>query len=185
MTTAQIQTAATLKVSCKSRTLGPVYTGLYRHDEDLESTVRLDSIRAFFSEDHLFHPIASPVDDHSSSGKTHRPTARRNQFGATQDAEWAWTDGKSRIVQSRDITSRISAVQKRLARALDQARDNPPDEVAFSQNELSEMLPQPTPAVPPEIGGWLSHRAIVAREYHVAMIVGTRGLSRVTDGSLL
>jgi phosphoenolpyruvate-protein kinase (PTS system EI component) len=47
------------------------------------------------------------------------------------------------------------------------------------------MLPQPTPAVPPEIGGWLSHRAIVAREYHVAMIVGTRGLSRVTDGSLL
>jgi rifampicin phosphotransferase len=47
------------------------------------------------------------------------------------------------------------------------------------------MRPQPTPAVPPEIGGWLSHRAIVAREYNVAMIVGTRGLSRVTDGSLL
>ena len=139
----------------------------------------------FFSEDHLFHPIASPVDDHSIFGKDAQTDCTPKPFGATQDAEWAWTDGKSRIVQSRDITSRISAVQKRLARALDPARDNPPDEVAFSQNELSEMLPQPTPAVPPEIGGWLSHRAIVAREYNVAMIVGTRGLSRVTDGSLL
>ena len=36
-----------------------------------------------------------------------------------------------------------------------------------------------------EIGGWLSHTAIVAREYNVAMIVGTRGLSDIADGSLL
>jgi hypothetical protein len=125
------------------------------------------------------------VDDHSSSGKTHRPTARRNLFGATQDAEWAWTDGKSRIVQSRDITSRMSAVQKRLARALDPARDNPPDEVAFSQERALGNAPTANPAVPPEIGGWLSHTAIMAREYNVAMIVDTRGLNLVTDGSLL
>jgi hypothetical protein len=46
MTTAQIQTDATLDGSCKSRRLGPAYTGLYRHDKDLKSMC-LDSIRAF------------------------------------------------------------------------------------------------------------------------------------------
>jgi hypothetical protein len=80
---------------------------------------------------------------------------------------------------------RMFAVQKSLARALDPARDNPPDEVAFSQERALGNAPAGNPAVPPEIGGWLSHTAIMAREYNVAMIVGTRGLSRVTDGSLL
>ena len=36
-----------------------------------------------------------------------------------------------------------------------------------------------------EVGGWLSHSAILAREYDVAMIVGTEGMSRIADGSLL
>jgi phosphohistidine swiveling domain-containing protein len=36
-----------------------------------------------------------------------------------------------------------------------------------------------------EVGGWLSHSAILAREYDVAMVVGTEGLSRIVDGSLL
>jgi hypothetical protein len=75
---------------------------------------------------------------------------------------------------------------KSLARALDPARDDPPDEVAFSQERDSRKCSRSQPRqFRPEIGGWLSHRAIVAREYNVAMIVGTRGLSRVTDGSLL
>jgi phosphoenolpyruvate synthase/pyruvate phosphate dikinase len=116
-------------------------------------------------------------------GKDPQTEARRNLFGATQDAEWAWTDGKLHIVQSRDITSRspqrVSRERSTRPETIHRTRSRSP------KNELSEMLPQPTPAVPPEIGGWLSHRAIVAREYNVAIIVGTRGLSRVTDGSLL
>ena len=36
-----------------------------------------------------------------------------------------------------------------------------------------------------EVGGWLSHPAILAREYDVPMIVGTQGLGGITDGSLL
>jgi phosphohistidine swiveling domain-containing protein len=34
-----------------------------------------------------------------------------------------------------------------------------------------------------EVGGWLSHPAILAREYDVLMIVGTDGIGRIPDGS--
>ena len=34
-----------------------------------------------------------------------------------------------------------------------------------------------------EVGGWLSHPAILAREYDVAMIVGTEGIGRIADGT--
>ena len=36
-----------------------------------------------------------------------------------------------------------------------------------------------------EVGGWLSHTAILAREHDVSMIVGADGLSGITDGNLL
>jgi rhodanese-related sulfurtransferase/membrane protein insertase Oxa1/YidC/SpoIIIJ/phosphohistidine swiveling domain-containing protein len=36
-----------------------------------------------------------------------------------------------------------------------------------------------------EIGGWLSHTAILAREHDVPMIVGVGGLAAIADGSLL
>ena len=36
-----------------------------------------------------------------------------------------------------------------------------------------------------EVGGWLSHPAILAREYDVAMIVGAEGIGRIVDGSRL
>jgi membrane protein insertase Oxa1/YidC/SpoIIIJ/phosphohistidine swiveling domain-containing protein len=36
-----------------------------------------------------------------------------------------------------------------------------------------------------EIGGWLSHTAIVAREFDLPMIIGTRGLRTIEDGSLI
>jgi phosphoenolpyruvate synthase/pyruvate phosphate dikinase len=36
-----------------------------------------------------------------------------------------------------------------------------------------------------EVGGWLSHPAILAREYDVAMIVGTDGIGRIADGDRL
>jgi rhodanese-related sulfurtransferase/membrane protein insertase Oxa1/YidC/SpoIIIJ/phosphohistidine swiveling domain-containing protein len=36
-----------------------------------------------------------------------------------------------------------------------------------------------------EVGGWLSHPAILAREYDVPMIVGTQGIGGIADGSVL
>ena len=36
-----------------------------------------------------------------------------------------------------------------------------------------------------EVGGWLSHMAILAREYDVPMIVGTEGLAAISTGTLL
>ncbi|HEY4922389.1 MAG TPA: PEP/pyruvate-binding domain-containing protein [Xanthobacteraceae bacterium] len=36
-----------------------------------------------------------------------------------------------------------------------------------------------------EVGGWLSHTAILAREHDVIMIVGTQGIAAIADGSLL
>ena len=34
-----------------------------------------------------------------------------------------------------------------------------------------------------EVGGWLSHMAIVAREHNITMITGTSGLDRISDGA--
>jgi phosphohistidine swiveling domain-containing protein len=48
-------------------------------------------------------------------------------------------------VQSRDITSRISVAQTSLAVALDRAAEPTAEEILFEKNELSEMLPRPTP----------------------------------------
>jgi phosphohistidine swiveling domain-containing protein len=36
-----------------------------------------------------------------------------------------------------------------------------------------------------EVGGWLSHSAILAREYELPMIVGTQGLAAIMDGNRL
>jgi pyruvate,water dikinase len=36
-----------------------------------------------------------------------------------------------------------------------------------------------------EVGAWLSHTAILAREYDVPMIVGADGLADIVNGSLL
>ena len=66
-------------------------------------------------------------------------------FGAPQDIEWAWSNGAFHLVQSRHITTGLPPVQRSLACALDLATANTPDETAFVKNELSEMLPRPTP----------------------------------------
>ena len=34
-----------------------------------------------------------------------------------------------------------------------------------------------------EIGGWLSHTALVAREYGVVMVTGVRGIESIPDGA--
>ncbi|MEI8150259.1 MAG: PEP/pyruvate-binding domain-containing protein [Hyphomicrobiales bacterium] len=72
-------------------------------------------------------------------------------FGGPQDMEWAYRDGRFYLVQSRDITRPVAgdadmaAVQNDLARAVDLAKGAAPDQVVFAKNELSEMLPRPTP----------------------------------------
>jgi phosphohistidine swiveling domain-containing protein len=73
-------------------------------------------------------------------------------FNAPQDIEWAYKDGHFFILQSRDITSLSlgSDVQKeRVAewrRVFDALRDAPKDNVIIEQDEMSEVLPWPTPA---------------------------------------
>jgi rhodanese-related sulfurtransferase/membrane protein insertase Oxa1/YidC/SpoIIIJ/phosphohistidine swiveling domain-containing protein len=72
-------------------------------------------------------------------------------FGRPQDIEWTYADGRFHLVQSRDVTRVMAGegdralVQEDLARALDAARGAAPDEVLFAKNEMSEMLPRPTP----------------------------------------
>ena len=72
-------------------------------------------------------------------------------FGGPQDMEWAYRDGRFHLVQSRDITRPVAgdadsaAMQNDIARAVDIAKGATPDQVVFAKNELSEMLPRPTP----------------------------------------
>src|SRR4029077_14855023 len=72
-------------------------------------------------------------------------------FGDPQDMEWAYRDGRFHLVQSRDITRPVAgdadmaAMQNDLARAIDLAEGAQPNQVVFAKNELSEMLPRPTP----------------------------------------
>jgi phosphohistidine swiveling domain-containing protein len=72
-------------------------------------------------------------------------------FGRSQDVEWAHVNGKFHIVQSRDITRFERGTESELAiqdewlRVLDCAVGASADEIIFEQNELSEVLPRPTP----------------------------------------
>jgi len=72
-------------------------------------------------------------------------------FGRPQDVEWTYLDNQFVIVQSRDITHVLSKDDKTESlygeqeRILDLAIGSAPGEIVFSQNELAEMLPRPTP----------------------------------------
>jgi rhodanese-related sulfurtransferase/membrane protein insertase Oxa1/YidC/SpoIIIJ/phosphohistidine swiveling domain-containing protein len=72
-------------------------------------------------------------------------------FGRPQDIEWTYRGGGFYLVQSRDITRAISgdadavALQNDLTRAVELAKGAQADEIVFARNELSEMLPRPTP----------------------------------------
>jgi phosphoenolpyruvate synthase/pyruvate phosphate dikinase/rhodanese-related sulfurtransferase/membrane protein insertase Oxa1/YidC/SpoIIIJ len=72
-------------------------------------------------------------------------------FGGSQDMEWTYRGGRFYLVQSRDITrpvagsAEMAAKQNDLGRALDIAKGATADQVVFGKNELSEMLPRPTP----------------------------------------
>ena len=72
-------------------------------------------------------------------------------FGGPQDIEWAHSGGVFYLVQSRDITrsdagvEQDKAVQNEWSRVLDCAGGAASDQIIFEQNELSEVLPRPTP----------------------------------------
>ena len=73
-------------------------------------------------------------------------------FGTPQDIEWAYAGGRFFILQSRDITTSVresssprGAIERERHRLLELASGASPDEIIFGQNELSELLPRPTP----------------------------------------
>lgn len=72
-------------------------------------------------------------------------------FGCPQDVEWAYADGQFQIVQSRDITTLAigsEAEQIRLAEwrdVLQRFGTADPDQTILEQDEMSEVLPRPTP----------------------------------------
>ena len=72
-------------------------------------------------------------------------------FGCPQDVEWAYADGVFQIVQSRDITTLAlgsEAEQIRLNEwrdVLDRFVDADPETIILEQDEMSEVLPRPTP----------------------------------------
>lgn len=76
-------------------------------------------------------------------------------LGHPQDIEWAWRNGRFYLLQSRDITT-LSRTRKadttprtlferERHRLLQLTSMSAADEVALAQNELSELLPRPTP----------------------------------------
>ncbi|MDA7422392.1 rhodanese-like domain-containing protein [Tritonibacter multivorans] len=72
-------------------------------------------------------------------------------FGTPQDIEWAYANGQFQILQSRDITTLqigSPAEQVRTAewgRVLERFKEAEADEVILEQDEMSEVLPRPTP----------------------------------------
>ncbi|MFV0297798.1 MAG: PEP/pyruvate-binding domain-containing protein [Hyphomicrobiaceae bacterium] len=70
-------------------------------------------------------------------------------YGRPQDVEWVYADGAFSIVQSRDITTGVAGVTEAALdeweRVLDLGDANDPHAITFARNELSEMLPAPTP----------------------------------------
>ncbi len=72
-------------------------------------------------------------------------------FGCPQDIEWAYANGAFKIVQSRDITTLVSGGAKEQARTAEWRRifkmfeDADVEGVILEQDEMSEVLPRPTP----------------------------------------
>ncbi len=70
-------------------------------------------------------------------------------YGAAQDIEWALADRGFVILQSRDITAtaahETSAVKGEWRRLLRRAGGSAPGEAVLVQNEMSELLPRPSP----------------------------------------
>jgi rifampicin phosphotransferase len=92
--------------------------------------------------------IEAPIDV-SDLLKTGRDI--EHLFGCPQDIEWAYRNGQFFIVQSRDITTLNlgsdieNARQKEWARVFDRFGLSTVDGPILKQDEMSEVLPRPTP----------------------------------------
>ncbi len=80
--------------------------------------------------------------------------ALESLFGGPQDVEWAYIKGRFMILQARAITAlarkqsanlRASLLESERHRLLALTTGAKADEAIFVQNELSELLPRPTP----------------------------------------
>jgi len=77
--------------------------------------------------------------------------AIETQFDTPQDVEWAWVDGQFFILQARDITAMSvgSATEQAAAQEWRELfrrfGDRDPEEILLEQDEMSEVLPRPTP----------------------------------------
>ena len=69
-------------------------------------------------------------------------------YGRAQDIEWAYCGGRFVLLQARDITTSVrerNLFERERHRLLGLAEGAAGEEVVFVQNELSELLPRPTP----------------------------------------
>jgi len=69
-------------------------------------------------------------------------------FGRPQDIEWAYAEGRFYLLQARDITASSAdqdATEAERGRLLHLLAGNEPGQPVLVQNELSELLPRPTP----------------------------------------
>lgn len=78
-----------------------------------------------------------------------------NLFGHPQDIEWAYRAGRFLLLQSRNIIlpphppatalSPAELLERKKCQLLQLAAESKPDDTIFAQNEISELLPCPTP----------------------------------------
>jgi rifampicin phosphotransferase len=111
----------------------------------------------------------------ASAGDVHEMHATPNAVRGTRVAGGRVVEGRARVVTEIDAEH---------GNPLDAFRDG---DIIVATMINPAWLPYFSRAggLVSEVGGWLSHSAILAREYDVAMIVGTEGISRIMDGSLL
>lgn len=94
-------------------------------------------------------PKEPPIDLTPLIALTHRVEAH---FGRPQDIEWAYAGGRFHLLQTRDITSDSrsgvgdkAVMERERFRLLELFQQQDEDTVVLRQNELSELMPNPTP----------------------------------------
>jgi rhodanese-related sulfurtransferase/membrane protein insertase Oxa1/YidC/SpoIIIJ/phosphohistidine swiveling domain-containing protein len=111
----------------------------------------------------------------ASAGDLDQRQATPGAIRGTRVAGSAVTEGRARVVTEEDAERGSS---------MDGFRDG---DIIVASMINPAWLPYFSRAggFVSEVGGWLSHPAILAREYDVPMIVGTSGMSGIVDGGLI
>ena len=95
--------------------------------------------------------------------------------------------GGTRVAGSQVAIGRARVMSPIAAQAGQPIADFQPSDIIVSRMIHSDWLPHLKHAggLVSEIGGWLSHMALVAREYDLPMIVGCQGISAISDGDVV